>query len=326
MNKDYCPTCKKEREFKVLNSRKKIVFKGREYVYIGKDAVCLKCNTCIDAGGVIDYNVRAFNTAYRKANGIITVDEIEEILKKYNIGKRPLSLLLGWGELTLSRYIEGEMPEKEYSNTLKNILISPYKYYELLTSNENKISKIAYKKSKKAVDELINNTNKLECAAKYIISKNYDVTSLSMQKLLYYIQGFSFAFNGEFVFEEEMEAWTHGPVFRKIYDIYKVFGYNELPSIGNMDVSIFSEKEMQVIDGVIEAFSLYSPLALKMMTHNESPWIKARRGKKNNESSDARINKKDIKEYFKNIKNDLNLKSPRSIDKYAYNMFKKIKG
>ena len=35
---------------------------------------------------------------------IISKKEIEQILEKYNIGKKPLSLLLGWGEVTVIRY------------------------------------------------------------------------------------------------------------------------------------------------------------------------------------------------------------------------------
>ena len=35
---------------------------------------------------------------------VITKKEIEEILIKYNIGKKPLSLVLGWGEVTIIRY------------------------------------------------------------------------------------------------------------------------------------------------------------------------------------------------------------------------------
>ena len=33
-----------------------------------------------------------------KKKGLISVSEMELILDKYDIGKRPLSLLLGWGE------------------------------------------------------------------------------------------------------------------------------------------------------------------------------------------------------------------------------------
>ena len=41
-----------------------------------------------------------------------TITIIESIMSKYNIGKRPLSLLLDWGELTITRYLKGMPPKK----------------------------------------------------------------------------------------------------------------------------------------------------------------------------------------------------------------------
>jgi hypothetical protein len=52
---------------------------------------------------------------FRKQHNIISLEKIIEIPEKYNIGKRPLSLLLGWGEQTFSRYYDGDMPTQQYS-------------------------------------------------------------------------------------------------------------------------------------------------------------------------------------------------------------------
>jgi hypothetical protein len=46
-----------------------------------------------------------FDKAFREQTKLITVPIIENILDKYDIGKRPLSLLMGWGEGTLTRYL-----------------------------------------------------------------------------------------------------------------------------------------------------------------------------------------------------------------------------
>ena len=52
---------------------------------------------------------------------IITIEEILEILEKYNIGKKPLSLVLGWGEVTIIRYLDGSIPDKLHSDVLFSI-------------------------------------------------------------------------------------------------------------------------------------------------------------------------------------------------------------
>ena len=56
------------------------------------------------------------DNAFREKEGLISVSEMELILDKYDIGKRPLSLLLGWGEGTLTRYLDGDIPTKQYSD------------------------------------------------------------------------------------------------------------------------------------------------------------------------------------------------------------------
>jgi hypothetical protein len=76
---------------------------------------------------------------YRQNNGIISLEKILEIPRKYNIGKRPLSLLLGWGEMTFSKYCEGDMPTKQYSNILLKIYDDPAYYKELLEKNKDNL-------------------------------------------------------------------------------------------------------------------------------------------------------------------------------------------
>ena len=60
----------------------------------------------------------------------------------------------------------------------------------------------------------------------YIFEKLDEVTPLMLQKLLYYIQGWSFVLNGREMFEENCEAWVHGPVYKDVYNIFKQFGFN----------------------------------------------------------------------------------------------------
>ena len=56
-----------------------------------------------------DYNLKNLYNELRKQNNIISLEHILEIPKKYNIGKRSLSLLLGWGGQTFIRYCDGDM-------------------------------------------------------------------------------------------------------------------------------------------------------------------------------------------------------------------------
>lgn len=43
------------------------------------------------------------------------------------------------------------------------------------------------------------------------------ISNLKLQKLLYYCQGAFLAIKNEKLFEDDILAWTHGPVIEKIY-------------------------------------------------------------------------------------------------------------
>jgi uncharacterized phage-associated protein len=58
------------------------------------------------------------------------------------------------------------------------------------------------------------------------------ITHLKLQKLLYYAQAWSLALNGIALFEDDFEAWAHIPVLPKVYQEYKDYGLNDLPSSG----------------------------------------------------------------------------------------------
>ena len=64
-------------------------------------------------------------------------------LKIYKIGKAPLSLALGFGEVTITRYLSGQIPSKEYSDIMKMALSSPTFMKEKLQENKGKIAYFA---------------------------------------------------------------------------------------------------------------------------------------------------------------------------------------
>ena len=82
---------------------------------------------------------------------IISAEQIKELLQRYAIGKKPLAALLGWGATTVMRYTEGVCPAPEFSATLLRLYEEPLLFLELLEENKDKLTPVAYKKSKNAV-------------------------------------------------------------------------------------------------------------------------------------------------------------------------------
>ena len=112
---DFCIECRKETGY--LLRKKNIVktIRDKEYTFGITAAICAECGGEMSIPGLIDKNVREIDEQYRAAEGLVTVDDIEKLMKIYKIGKAPLSLALGFGEVTIPRYMEGQVPSKEYS-------------------------------------------------------------------------------------------------------------------------------------------------------------------------------------------------------------------
>lgn len=106
------------------------------------------------------------------------------------------------------------------------------------------------------------------------------LTPLRLQKLLYYVQGWSLAVRKVPAFPEPIEAWAHGPVVPDIYHGLKRFGGDQL--VVDIDALApaldLSDEERSFVDEVWESYKDYSASKLREMTHREEPWVNARRG------------------------------------------------
>ena len=108
----------------------------------------------ISSNEINDENSNRIDKVYRNKENIITTEKINKILNKYKIGKKPLSKLLGWGETTLTRYLNGDVPSKVYSDQLYNILYNEDYISELIEENKNLITKKAYNNIKESIKKL----------------------------------------------------------------------------------------------------------------------------------------------------------------------------
>jgi putative zinc finger/helix-turn-helix YgiT family protein len=316
--------CDIKEEFKIKN------IKGKKIEYKGKEAYCNKCGSNVFIAEIRDHNLKKLDDAYRKIEDIIMVSDIEKILKKYNIGKRPLSLILGWGEGTITRYLNGDIPTKHYSDTLKKVLEDPEYMKELLEKNKDDVTEHAYDSCKKAIEEISSTAepkteDKIDSIVKYILNKTADITPLALQKLLYYAQSFYKAFYDECLFNDNCEAWVHGPVYRRIYYKYREYGYDQIEDehIQYDDIKL-TESEKEMLDSIIDNFGCYSGKVLEMMTHREKPWSLTRMGLDPKEGSNKIIKKELIEEYFTEIKSKFNMLNVSDIRDYSEEHFKKL--
>lgn len=333
MNKGYCENCNQIVEYQIKEKEDVVEIRGKEYRYNKVIGYCKKCGEQVTANEITDENLKRMDLSYRSNENIINTDEINDILKKYKIGKKPLSKLLGWGEITLTRYMNGDIPTKLYSDELYKLLNNIEHMEQILERNKENITERTYKSVKNAIEKLKTNTvanealNEIELIAEYIIYIGKEITPLALQKILYYAQGFYKTFFGEFLYKDDCEAWIHGPVYTNIYEKYKVYGSSNIPINIEYDIEdILDEDKKELLDVIVKCFGYYNGKALEKMTHYESPWIKARRGIPVDEKSNNIIDKKDIEEYFNKVKDKYDMLNLLEIKKYSKEHFERVIG
>ncbi|WP_153940692.1 Panacea domain-containing protein [Acidithiobacillus thiooxidans] len=116
--------------------------------------------------------------------------------------------------------------------------------------------------------------------AKYFLSLDDEeagdtMSNLKLQKLLYYAQGFHLAVFGVPLFEDEIEAWTHGPVVPNVYHEFKNYGGSAIPGQSGFDPTDFSEETRDFLNEVYNVYGQFSAWKLRNMTHEEDPWKNA---------------------------------------------------
>lgn len=325
--KDFCIECRKDTEY-ILQKKSVIkTIKEKEYSFDITVAVCAECGEEMSILGLIDKNVQEIDEQYRVKEGIVTIDDIEKMMKIYKIGKAPLSLALGFGEVTVTRYLAGQIPSKEYSDIMRSALSSPVYMKELLMKNKDKIADAAYNKGMSAATQLENLfavSEKMLRVISYVFEALKEVTPLMLQKLLYFIQGISYALYNQPMFVEDCEAWAHGPVYPKVYDLFRDFKYNPIDDarfvILDGIADELTDDERKAIDLVINTFGLYGGKVMERITHNEVPWRNARRGFDENIPSNELITKESIKSYYEAVNKEYGIDSEDGLNRYIQDM------
>lgn len=136
--------------------------------------------------------------------------------------------------------------------------------------------------------------------ADYFISLAHEtgslITNLKLQKLVYYAQAWYLALYGIPLFEEDFQAWIHGPVIPELYDKYKSNKWRpieEETKPPNLSVEV-----EEFLKEVVEAYFDRDAYELELMTHLEEPWINARGDISIDTPSNQVISKESMKIYY----------------------------
>lgn len=135
--------------------------------------------------------------------------------------------------------------------------------------------------------------------AEYILRKIGKITTMKLQKLVYYSQAWSLVWDETILFVEPIEAWKNGPVVRDLFYYHQ--GQYEIESVPIGNPKLLSDIQRETIDSVVNYYGKHSSQWLSDLTHYELPWKKTREGLKENIRGNQEIKLDLISDYYSSL-------------------------
>ncbi len=247
-------------------------------------------------------NLKKIRNAYRKEVGLLEDDEIKNIRDFYNLNQRNFSLLLGFGEVTITRYESKSIQDKAHDAVIRSAT-DPNVFLDYVRNNKESYLKYNSLESYNNLVKLLNNkiTNDLSDSGNvlydeekflavicYINSKIENLTKTKLAKFLWYIDFKHFKDNGKSItgltyvhnfYGAYPLGYTEKLSNKKIKIIEKYSEINDsliyLIDDCKSDYKLSIEEE-KTIDIVIDKFKLFNTKELVDYMHNEDAYTKTK--------------------------------------------------
>lgn len=132
--------------------------------------------------------------------------------------------------------------------------------------------------------------------AAYILKKGGAMTSMKLQKLVYYSQAWSLVWDEKPLFSEKVRAWVGGPVVPELFAEHR--GEYNVSSEPKGDPKVLTKDERETVDAVLKFYGDKSGQWLSDLTHKERPWREARNGLDATQRGNAEITTDAMVSYY----------------------------
>lgn len=137
--------------------------------------------------------------------------------------------------------------------------------------------------------------------AKYIAERTGAMSAMKLQKLMFYAQAWHLVWEEEPLFTDNFEAWANGPVLPNLYARHRGQFKVDASLFGDADAKRLKDTERDAIDRVLGFYGDKSAQWLSNLTHQEDPWLNARKGLDSNAPSDRVISQAAMHEYYSSL-------------------------
>lgn len=138
--------------------------------------------------------------------------------------------------------------------------------------------------------------------AKYILKNSGRMTTMKLQKLVYYCQAWSLVWDDCPLFSARIEAWANGPIIPELYRLHR--GKYFVSSWAEGNTENFSVEQKKTINAVLKYYGDKDAWWLSVLTHSEQPWKEARKKMHPDERGNNPIDLGLMKSYYLSLINN----------------------
>lgn len=141
-------------------------------------------------------------------------------------------------------------------------------------------------------------TNSLDVAA-YILKRLGEISTVKLQKLVYYCQAWALVWDEEPLYSDCIEAWINGPVVPRLFSYHR--GMFSLGHVRTGNPDLLTSDQRETIDSVLEFYGSMTAQQLVELSHSEMPWVNARKGMASTERGKRCISLDSIAEFYSGL-------------------------
>lgn len=312
-----CPNCEKETKINLVKRIENIEVRGEQIEVSSEFFECLECREeFVNTKGVDSLDI-AYRE-YRRLHVMLQPEEIRDWRKGYGLTQKELSLLLGWGEVSLSRYENGALQDEAHEKLLR-LAMEPHNLLKLINDTPSALKDEKRERitsELKAVEaesftldrifeehlsahppSLFNgyqkfNMSKFTNAVLFLCMGGQLKTKIN--KLLFYadfkcFKEFTVSLTGA-----QYVHLPHGPVPNDYQILFAILSQRGDISIDEIpvgpywgenftskeapDISVFSTSELRVLSEIKEMFEDFNSSEIRKYSHEESAYQKTTSG------------------------------------------------
>jgi len=158
----FCDVCNRYREKSIVSKKETFNVKGEKVTISANVVTCTHCKNTIYEHDLDKNNLRKAYEKYRRRKGLLSVEQIKEIRKKYGFSQRGLSSILGWSPTTIARYEVGSLPSLAHNEQLKRIKDDQDYTLRLYKQRKQRLNKVELKRTEKIFSSLESNLKSQE--------------------------------------------------------------------------------------------------------------------------------------------------------------------